>query len=166
MLKYEKKCPPGSASRVCNLCSSRVVVLDSQSCPTLCYPLDCSLQASLSVGFSRREYWSGLPCPPPGDLPDPGIESASSMSSALAGGLITLMPPGSVCTRVPACNSGGGRGNPLQYSWASLLAQTVKRPPAMQETWVQSLFWEDPLEEGMATHSSILKQLSMYIYIF
>ena len=45
---------------------------------------------------------------------------------------------------------------PLQYSWASLVAQMVKNPPAMQETWVRSLSWEDPLEEGMATHSSIL----------
>ena len=40
--------------------------------------------------------------------------------------------------------------------WASLAAQTVKNPPAMQDTQVQSLGWEDPLEEGMATHSSIL----------
>ena len=40
--------------------------------------------------------------------------------------------------------------------WASLVAQTVKNPPVMQETWVQSLGWEDPLGEGMATHSSIL----------
>ena len=49
-----------------------------------------------------------------------------------------------------------GIGHPLQYSWASLVAQTVKNPPAMGETWVQSLSWEDSLEEGMATHSSIL----------
>ena len=49
-----------------------------------------------------------------------------------------------------------GIGYPLQYSWTSLVAQLVKNPPAMQETWVQSLDWEDPLEEGMATHSSIL----------
>ena len=41
-------------------------------------------------------------------------------------------------------------------SWTSLVAQTVKNPPAMQETWVQSLGWEDPLEEGMATSPSIL----------
>ena len=47
-------------------------------------------------------------------------------------------------------------GNPLQYSWASLVTQVVKNPPAMQEIWVQSLDWEDPLDEGMATHSSIL----------
>ena len=40
--------------------------------------------------------------------------------------------------------------------WASLVAQTVKNPPAMRETWVRSLGWEDPLEEGKATHSSIL----------
>ena len=44
----------------------------------------------------------------------------------------------------------------LQYSWASLAAQLAKNPPAMQETWVLSLGWEDPLEEGRATHSSIL----------
>ena len=47
-------------------------------------------------------------------------------------------------------------GCPLQYSWASLVAQLVKNLPAMGETWVQSLGWEDPLEKGKATHSSIL----------
>ena len=47
-------------------------------------------------------------------------------------------------------------GYPLQCSWASLVAQMVKNPPAIRETWVRSLGWEDPLEEGMATHSSIL----------
>ena len=51
---------------------------------------------------------------------------------------------------------GEGKGYPLQYSWASLVAQLVKNLPAMQETCVRSLGWEDPLEEGMATHSSIL----------
>ena len=49
-----------------------------------------------------------------------------------------------------------GIGDPLQYSWASLVAHLVKNPPAMQETWVRSLGWEDPLEKGMATCSSIL----------
>ena len=42
------------------------------------------------------------------------------------------------------------------FEWASLVAQTVKNPPAMRETWVRSLDWEDPLEEGMTTHFSIL----------
>ena len=51
---------------------------------------------------------------------------------------------------------GEGIGYPLQYSWASLLARLVKNPPAMRETPVQSLDWEDPLEKGKATHSSIL----------
>ena len=51
---------------------------------------------------------------------------------------------------------GEGIGYTLQYSWASLVAQMVKNLPAMQETWVQSLGWEDLLEEGRATHSSIL----------
>ena len=45
---------------------------------------------------------------------------------------------------------------PLQYSWASLVVQLVKNLPAMWETWVRSLVWEDPLEKGKATHSSIL----------
>ena len=53
-------------------------------------------------------------------------------------------------------STGEGIGYPLQYSWASLVAQLVKNPPAMWETWVRSLGWEDPLEKGKATHSSIL----------
>ena len=48
---------------------------------------------------------------------------------------------------------GEGIGYPLQYSWASLVAQLVKNLPAMWETWVQSQGWEDPLEKGKATHS-------------
>ena len=53
-------------------------------------------------------------------------------------------------------SAGEGIGYPLQYSWASLVAQTLKNLPAMWETWVQSLGWEDPLEKEMAVHSSIL----------
>ena len=49
---------------------------------------------------------------------------------------------------------GGEHGNPLQYSWASLVAQAVKNPPVMWETWVRSLGWEDPLEKNMATQGS------------
>ena len=59
------------------------------SCPTLCHPKDLAHQAALSMGFSRQEYWSGLPCSPPGDLPNPGIEPMSLMSPELAGGLFT-----------------------------------------------------------------------------
>ena len=49
-----------------------------------------------------------------------------------------------------------GIGYILQYSWASLVVQLVKNPPAVWETWVRSLGWEDPLKKGVATHSSIL----------
>ena len=77
--------------------------------------------------------------------------------------------PGSSVGKESACNArdpisipgserspGEGIGYPVQYSWTSLVAQLVKNPPAMRETWVQSLGWEDPLEKRKATHSSIL----------
>ena len=64
----------------------KVKALVTQSCTTLCNSMDCSHQAPLSMGFSRQEYWSGLPCPPPGDLPEPGINPMSLMSPTLAGG--------------------------------------------------------------------------------
>ena len=77
--------------------------------------------------------------------------------------------PGSSAGKEATCNAGDpglipgsgiftgeGIGYPLQYSWASLVAQLVKNPPAMWETWVQSLGWEEPLEKGKATHSSML----------
>ena len=77
--------------------------------------------------------------------------------------------PGGSASKESACNVGDlgsiprlgrspgeGKGYPLQYSWASLVAQLVKNSMAMQETWVQSLGWEEPLEKEMATHSSTL----------
>ena len=77
--------------------------------------------------------------------------------------------PGSSAGKESACHAGDpssipgsgrspgeGMGYPLQYSWASVVAQTVKNPPAMWDTWVQSLGWEDPLEKGKATHSTLL----------
>ena len=76
--------------------------------------------------------------------------------------------PGSSAGEESTCNAGGpglirgsgrsageGIGYPLQYSWASLVAQLVKNLPVMLETWVQSLGWEDPLEKGKATHPII-----------
>ena len=77
--------------------------------------------------------------------------------------------PGSPAGKESACNAGDpgsvpgsgrsageGIGYQLQFSWASLVAELVKNPPAMWETWVRSLGWEDPLEKGTATHYSIL----------
>ena len=49
----------------------------AQLCPTLCDPMDCNPQGSSVHGISQQEYWSGLPFPPPGDLPDPGIKPVS-----------------------------------------------------------------------------------------
>ena len=63
----------------------------AQSCPTLCDPMDCSLPGSSVHGFSRQEYWSGVPSPSPGDLPDPGIEPRSP---ALEADALTSEPPG------------------------------------------------------------------------
>ena len=88
----------------------------------------------------RDAVWVGVHCFPEGSA---GKESACSAGDP---GLI----PGS------SRSTGEGRGYPLQYSWASLVAALVKNLPAMRETWVRSLGWEDPLEKGEATHSSIL----------
>ena len=80
--------------------------------------------------------------------------------------------PGSSAGKESAYNTGGpssipGLGRspgerisyPFQYFWASLVVQMVKIPPAMWDIWVPSLGWEDPLEEEMATHSSILVEI-------
>ena len=63
------------------------MLLVAQSCLTLCNLMDYSQPGSM--GFSRQEYWSGLSCYPPGDLPNPGIKSTSLLSPALAGRLFT-----------------------------------------------------------------------------
>ena len=63
----------------------------AQSCPTLCDPWTVACQAPLSMGFSRQEYWSGLPFPSPGDLPNPGVEPGSP---ALQAGSLPSEPPG------------------------------------------------------------------------
>ena len=62
--------------------------------PILCDPTDCSPPGSSVHGISKQEYWSGLPFPPPGDLPNPGIKPMSPASPALAGGFFTTEPPG------------------------------------------------------------------------
>ena len=78
----------------------------------------------------------------------------SSVASSLSKILEFLLPFNYLLTS--ARSAGEGRGYPLQCSGTSLVAQLVKNLPAMLETWVQSLGWEDPLEKGKATHLSIL----------
>ena len=68
--------------------------LVARSCSTLAIPWTVPRQAPLSIGFSRQEYWSGLPFPSPEDLPNPGIESMSPVSPALAGRFFNTEPLG------------------------------------------------------------------------
>ena len=80
---------------------------------------------------------------------DKELASSAGKESACNAG-----DPGSIS--VSGRSSGERIGYPLQYSWASLEAQLVKSQPAMQETWIRSPGWEDPLVKGMATQSIIL----------
>ena len=177
------------------------------------------------MGFSRQKYWSGLPFPSPGDLPNPGLEPGSP---TLYTDALPSEPPGKSpysqrygfssshvwmwemdhkedlasknwcfwtvvlektlespldCKEIKPANPKGnqpwifiGRSEAEAEAlilWipdkksrlnrkdpdagrASLVTQMLKNPPAIPETWVWSLSWEDPLEEGMATHSSVL----------
>ena len=82
---------------------------------------------------------------PKGLLPDSSVGKESACNAGDSGSI-----PGS------GRFSGEGKGYPLQCSWASLVAQLLKNPPAMWETWVRLLGWEDPLEKGKTTNSSIL----------
>ena len=112
-----------------------------------CRPLGSSVHEILQASILK---WVALP--PPGTLPDPGIEPASLMSPALAGGFFTTgatwEAPSSFCFCPNMCCPLPPRGFPC--------SSAGKGSPAVQETWVQSLGWEDPLEKGKATHSSIL----------
>ena len=72
-----------------------VCVLVARLCLTLCDPWTVAHQAPLSMEFSRQEYWSGLPCPPLGDLPNPGIEPMSPVSPALQADSLPLSHQGS-----------------------------------------------------------------------
>ena len=116
-------------------------------------------------GILKARILKWLPFPSPGDPSHPRIESASLASPAMAGGFFTTVPPGRPL----------GSSIELQVAWflfahdwiifhcyifiyyiASLVAQTIKSLPAMQETQVWSLGEKDPLEKKMATYSSIL----------
>ena len=73
-----------------SICSSLACMLSRFNCDQLFATLwTVAYQAPLSMGFSRKGYWSGFPCPPPGDLPDPEIKPVSLRSPAFAGGFLT-----------------------------------------------------------------------------
>ena len=103
-------------------------------------PWTIACQASPSMGFSRQEYWNGLPCTIIGKLhtcKQQSIENWTYHCFCSVAKLSDSLRPDRRC-------------------WTALVAQTVKRLPTMRETWVQSLSQEDLLEKEMATHSSIL----------
>ena len=96
-----------------------------QSCPTLCDPMDCSSAGSLSMGFSRQEYWRGLPFPSPGDLPDSGMEPTSSMSPALQVDSLPLNHGG--CLKVEVAQPCLTLCDPMDYTVHSILqARTLE----------------------------------------
>ena len=103
----------------------------AQSCPTLATPWTVAWQAPLSMEFSRQEHWSGLPFPPPGDLSDPGIETASPV---LAGGFFTIVPPGK---RITCKNHLQGKGWNLHvnYQNPALLPEPSLCLPTDMPTW-------------------------------
>ena len=121
-----------------------VCVCVTQLCLTLCHPMDCSPR--LLCPWNSTGKNSGVGCQSLlQGFPDSSVGKESACNAGDPSSI-----PGS------GRSAGEGIGYSLQYSWASLVAQLVKNPPAMQETWDRSLGWEDPLEKGKATPSSIL----------
>ena len=125
-----------------------------ESYPTLCPPV------ALRVlwGFFTQEYWSGLPWPPPCDLPNPGMEPRFSTLQTYS---LPSEPPGKpklwkLVNNILILIHQLKQRYYTNERCLSLVTQMVKNLPTMQKTGVQSLSWEDPLEKGMATHSSIL----------
>ena len=135
----------------------------------LATPWTIACQAPLSIGFSRQEYWSGLTCPPPGNLPNKGIKPASLTSPALAGRCFTTSATWEdyvcVCICMYVYIYTYIHMYVYIYIYMYLYTHThtgfsggsaEKNLPTMQEMQVRSLGWEDPLEKEMATHSSII----------
>ena len=116
----------------------------AQSWPTLCYPVDCGLPGSSMHGISQTGIleWVAI-----------SYSRGSSWPKDWTHISCTGRQIPYHCTTWEAQIN---RYNLLYTKWASPVAQLVKNPPAMRETWARSLGWEDPLEKGKATYSSIL----------
>ena len=98
----------------------------TQLCPSLCDPVDCSPPGSSSMEFSRQEYWSGLPWPSPGYLPDPGIEPGSP---ALQAGSLPSEPPGNGHEFEEIRGDGKDR-----EAWGAAVHGVTKSPTWLSET--------------------------------
>ena len=104
-----------------------VQLLCVQSCLTLCDPMNYSLQAPLSMKISKQGYWSGLPFPTPGDLPNPGIEPTYPTAPAATGRFFTTEPPGkpmgSVVTPKSICCT---RASESELTWRLVFTEVAK----------------------------------------
>ena len=112
-------------------------------------------QAPLSVGLFQQEHWSGFACPP-GESSHLGTQLTSLMSPAATGRFFTTSTDREAYSCMDSAKP--SRKNFLLSCATRVFPgnSVVKNLPAMQETWVRSLGWKDPLEEGRTTHSSIL----------
>ena len=125
-----------------------------KSCPTLATPWTVAHQAPLSMGFPRQEYWSGLPCPSPGDLSKSGVEP---VSPALAGGFFTSEPPGRPWTWRLLTNTNTPPGSkpfsPL--TWIMTLAPLVFQPqPCLPFMCTQPSRQSEPVRPRVWSHHS------------
>ena len=119
-----------------------VAVLSDSSSP----PWTVSYLAPLSMGFSRKEYWSGLPSPPPGNLPDPGIKPKFLISPALADGFFTTSTPGKSGVSEIYLPEGRYRGNVPQVSLRVVMRKDIWRGAV---TGRQSDWWRPYTLEGI-----------------
>ena len=117
--------------RTCACCCTPVCVLSRFSPVRLFATLwTAARQAPLSMGFSRQEHWSGLSCPPPEDLPDPGIKLASLVSPALAGGFFAT----SATWEAPCLGLSPWQIFPCRYQAAQLLSINPPRDGVLRQT--------------------------------
>ena len=115
-------------------------------------------QVSLSMEFSRQEYWIGLPFPPPGDLSDPGIKSASAMSLALAGGFFPTAPPGKPFLKtifVSSCALQAGRNVPLPLGGEK---ETGRRKSVIRAA-LQACLCHPVLEEKLSAYRLVRREV-------
>ena len=110
----------------------KVKVLVTESCLTLCDPMNTACQALLSMGFSRQEYWSGLPCPSPGDLRDLGIEPKSPTLQADS---LLSEPPGTPWGRREGAGNCLAQVHPSQVNrWSCLLDDLLHQSSILRQS--------------------------------
>ena len=110
----------------------------AQLCPTLCNRCTVAYQAPLSMGFSRQEYWSGLPFPSPGDLPDPGIKP---WSLALQADALTSEPPEKPLTGSRFFLIQRDTCTPVFTAAPFIIARTWKQPRyPLTDEWTKKMY--------------------------